>query len=108
MWLWSAGPNAAASRAAFFTWLDAVMVSICPNCIVLDRWQQRQEGWYQQLKLDQFVKATAFLAALQNPWGACCAAATPPISLGKLYYVAGAGRGSMTMEHQTLHFFSDR
>ena len=61
-----AGANAAASRTAFTTWLDAVMLHICPNCIVLDLKNNRQEGWLQMLKLDEFIKATSFMSGLQD------------------------------------------
>lgn len=93
-----AGTNAAASRAAFTTWLDAVMLHICPNCIVQDVRNNRQEGWFQMLKLDQFISATSFMSGLDH-WANACRTAVPPASAGKLYHIAGAGKGSLTMKH---------
>ena len=74
------------------------MVQICPNCIVKDRRNNRQEGWFQMLKLDQFIKATSFMSCLDQ-WGNACSTAKPLASAGKLYHIAGAGKGSMTMMH---------
>lgn len=89
----------AASRTAFTTWLDAIMLHICPNCIVLDQRNHRQEGWFQMLKADQFIEATSFMSVNLDQWGIACRMAIPPVSAGKLFHIAGAGKGSMTMKH---------
>ena len=83
------------------------MTHICPECIVLDNWNRRQEGWFQKLKVDEFTKASAFFTATLHTWGTECAAAVQPISLGKMFYIAGVGKGSMTMEHQIAGVFLD-
>ena len=93
-----AGGNVAASRAAFSMWLDAVMLHICSKCIVQDLRNNRQEGWFQMLKLDEFIEATSFISGLLQ-WGHACSTAIPPVSAGKLFHIAGAGKGSMTMKH---------
>ena len=93
------GINPAASRKNFNVWLDAMMTNICPISLVVDNWGNRQKGWFQRMKLYQFT-ATAFLSATPGPWGVQCASAVPPVSCGKLYYIAGSGAGSLTMKHQ--------
>lgn len=74
------------------------MIRYCPNCMVYDRDGNREDGWYQQMKLSEFIKASGFLTANMVNWGAALQAAG--ISCGKMYYVGGSGGGSMTMEHQ--------
>ena len=63
-----------------------------------DQQGNREHGWYQQMKLSEFLKASGFLTAKMVNWAAALLAAG--LSCGKMYYIGGSGAGSMTMEHQ--------
>ena len=78
------------------------MTHICHECIVIDNCNRREEGWFQKLQVDEFIKASGFFTATLHTWGSECAAAVPPISLGKMYYIAGAGKGSRAQESKCI------
>ena len=92
------GSNAAVSFQNLSTWLDTVMMQICPSSIVNDAAGNREHGWFQQMKLSQFLKAATIFSASMMDWGRACSVAGH--SCGKLYYIGGSGLGSMTMAHQ--------
>ena len=60
-----------------------------------------RRAFSKKFKVDKFIKATSFLSSLDH-WATACQAAVTPVSAGKLYYLAGAGTGSMTIEHQRV------
>ncbi len=71
---------------------------ISPSCIVEDCHGNRENGWYHCMKLNEFLRASSVLTGNLGQWGQACSNAG--ISCGKLYYIGGSGRGTLTMQHQ--------
>jgi len=81
-------------------WLDRMALKFCGQSLVFDQNGLREEGYFHNLKLNEFFNFISAIQATIGTWGNDCAARN--MTCGKCYYLGGSGRGSMSLTQQKL------